>query len=460
MKHLYLSFYSFLLFFSAHLCSAHQNLIHKISLENNTLTVTCTQEFQKTFLKNPFFATYDESVPLKDLPLSIVLTPFFNCIAPIVWISGQIIEVDQMDRQQYHSLQKVKRVMQLFYPDVLWSGDIIAKNLIDNTQPSSQKEQPIAVLFSHGLDAVYTSFNNIDKKQILVTICGGDILLENKQLWNGVKKACIHFAQEHNHYPTFVRSNFAYFYKFNDIKKHARSINNWFASVMQGLNYVGLAAPVAYANGCSAIHIGATRTQEYPFAYGTHPAIDCLLSFSDIITYHDGHDADRTQKVATIKTICEQKNLKKPLLRVCWAKDPFGGNCGKCEKCIRTMAEIIAEDDNPQEYGFPGTYNDILSTVTLKSPPQSRLPGGLLWHWGCVVQKAYDLSKKPNKKTHEPGFIHCIKTLAAINLAQYGYTNNAKYSTETKILFTDLWNRALERTLTLEYLDTLIAQSK
>ena len=45
-------------------------------------------------------------------------------------------------------------------------------------------------------------------------------------------------------------------------------------------------------------------------------------------------------------------NSEQPmLLHVCW--EVQGENCCKCEKCYRTMANIMAEGESPKRFNFP-----------------------------------------------------------------------------------------------------------
>lgn len=72
--------------------------------------------------------------------------------------------------------------------------------------------------------------------------------------------------------------------------------------------------------------------------WGSHPLTDPLLSSDSFELIHDGAAFKRTEKIQ------ELNNWSKGLagLRVCWhgpKNDPNhnGGNCGYCEKCIRTI---------------------------------------------------------------------------------------------------------------------------
>ena len=72
--------------------------------------------------------------------------------------------------------------------------------------------------------------------------------------------------------------------------------------------------------------------------YGTHPLTDRLLSSDSFQLIHDGAAFKRTEKIQELSNWAEGLAG----LRVCWhgpKNDPHhhGGNCGRCEKCIRTI---------------------------------------------------------------------------------------------------------------------------
>jgi hypothetical protein len=91
--------------------------------------------------------------------------------------------------------------------------------------------------------------------------------------------------------------------------------------------------------------IGSSDTYDtIDFLAGSNPVTDHLLSTGDMEVRHDGAGYSRTEKVAYLAT-WEQGM---PLLRVCWEGQVQDGNCGRCEKCIRTRLNFqIAGIDSP-----------------------------------------------------------------------------------------------------------------
>lgn len=81
-------------------------------------------------------------------------------------------------------------------------------------------------------------------------------------------------------------------------------------------------------------------THGYPegdafFPYGSSVLVDRLLSSSGLAVIHEGAAASRLDKVRSIGS--DTKALD--ALHVCWRDWEFG-NCSRCHKCLRTMAEL------------------------------------------------------------------------------------------------------------------------
>ena len=77
-----------------------------------------------------------------------------------------------------------------------------------------------------------------------------------------------------------------------------------------------------------------------------------------------GMNMEDKKKIANICTY--RKKIDKDIkLRVCWISDS-GENCNHCEKCIRTILGIVAEDENPVNYGFNPDYKYIKKYVEKK----------------------------------------------------------------------------------------------
>ncbi len=373
------------------LLSAHSDFIESFRIINkNKIVVKANKSFSQKFIKEDFFAEYDTSIDLTKLDESIVTIPFILSIIPIVWVCNKSYSINVMDKDLYHSLQEVKKVFRIFYPEQKWAGELIPKQLVTNTTtPSTIPDDPIlAVLFSGGLDCIDTSMSYSDTKQLLITAWGSDVLLHQKKMWSCVRRKCRQFARDYGHEHTFVKSNFKRFIeeggKTQKRLAHKLQIPNlWRMFTSQALTYTGLTAPILAVNNISRILIASSHTFKDPSPLGTHPALDNNIRFAGIAVFHDAPDKDRVQKVMNINAVCKEKNISLPKLRVCWNRDPLGGNCLKCEKCMRTCVNIIAAGQLPQEYGMNISVSEAIKRSKLFFERSGYLRKGKLIHWEC-----------------------------------------------------------------------------
>lgn len=70
--------------------------------------------------------------------------------------------------------------------------------------------------------------------------------------------------------------------------------------------------------------------------WGMSPLSDHLLSSASLRVIHDGAEFSRSEKAAGVSDWAVGRDH----LRVCWQDQALGGNCMKCEKCLRTTANF------------------------------------------------------------------------------------------------------------------------
>ena len=120
----------------------------------------------------------------------------------------------------------------------------------------------------------------------------------------------------------------------------------------------------------NTVMIPAAQTYADLYPGGTHPLMDPLWSTESVRILNDGAEATRIAKVARIA----QSDTALGHLRVCWENRQGRYNCGRCEKCIRTMInlKIAGVLDRCTTFDRPLDYRDI-ARITLKSPAQRSL---------------------------------------------------------------------------------------
>jgi hypothetical protein len=106
-------------------------------------------------------------------------------------------------------------------------------------------------------------------------------------------------------------------------------------------------ASVALLLGYPRAYIPSSSDYDDLIPLGTHPLTDPLYSTEAVEIVHDGAEAKRTDKVARIAA-CEPALAA---LRVCL--EDMNVNCGRCAKCLRTMAALELLGQRPPSFPWP-----------------------------------------------------------------------------------------------------------
>lgn len=325
--------------------------VTKVSTVNGRLEVlyNIDGEVRKYFKPgvNTFWAEYNENID--SVPQSIAVIPFVGNVLPIVWLADAELVVDELDKTFYECLPEVRHGYILLSPmlDFL-GGRITVKRVIDNGYHPSQQE---AVLFSGGVDAFATLFNHVYSKPMLITLHGSDIALDDEEGWRVVSTHVNSTAKILNlPEPRFVKTNFREFIAGKEWRLIRKSGESWWHGYQHGLGIISHAAPIAWLHKLNRIYIASSYSYEYKVICASDPVIDSHVRFAGTEVRHDGYYMNRIDKVKKIVDVCESsgKNIQ---LRVCYISRG-GHNCCKCEKCIRTIFNILAVNGNPERYGF------------------------------------------------------------------------------------------------------------
>lgn len=181
-------------FFCSQMWVHADNLIQSMHIDRNHLKISVNQNLKLRFLRDDFFAEYDEDIDLNALDSSLVTMPFVLNVLPIVWISNRDYSIDSMDEDLYHSLEKIKKVYERLYPKTSWTGNLIPRKLVKNKPLVSLKDSKdhIALLYSGGLDSLCASLMHMGQHQLLITAWGQwDVPLERGEIWQVRKRALL-----------------------------------------------------------------------------------------------------------------------------------------------------------------------------------------------------------------------------------------------------------------------------
>ncbi len=203
----------------------------------------------------------------------------------------------------------------------------------DSVIPDKVTPTHTAAFFSGGVDSFYT-FLKHKKDQIrsqrvdsLIFINNSfDIDERNKSLWNQTLKNIKSIAKDENVDLLVVKSN---------INTHEllAPIVTWDYIHGACLAATGLALRKAFGR----IYISSTHSAEEKMNWGSNVALDNNWSTEKLEFVHDGSEVTRLEKV--ILQVSKSPTALKHL-RVCYKNIDGEYNCGKCDKCLRTMVNL------------------------------------------------------------------------------------------------------------------------
>ncbi len=325
--------------------------LNKIFVQNNTVQYTYHVEgdWKKYFYpEKKLKISY--SVDISAASESVLAIPFLCNILPIAWLCDAEICIDVIDKYFYEHIEQIKDGYRTMYPMFSFKGKIQAET--EKNAPLV-KEKKSACFFSGGVDAYTTLFRHMEEQPVLITIWGADIKLTDEKGWHKVKTHVESVAKEYGLDSVFIKSSFRQMVNESELDRLVKkSGDGWWHGFQCGISIIGHAAPVAHRYGLKYVYIASSFPEKMKGQYtcASDPLIDNHVHYCGCDTVHDGYELDRQEKA---RYLISQKTAfkRKYDLRVCW-ESSGGGNCCRCEKCYRTILEIVSEGGNPNECWF------------------------------------------------------------------------------------------------------------
>lgn len=115
-----------------------------------------------------------------------------------------------------------------------------------------------------------------------------------------------------------------------------------------------LAAALGLGGSLRRMHIAASTTYDRLYPWGSHPLLDPLWSTETMTVIHDGCELNTIDKTRVITEL--RPELVMSTLRPCAGYGP-AYNCGACEKCLRTMLDLVAAGRLTQCATLPHTFD-------------------------------------------------------------------------------------------------------
>lgn len=323
--------------------------IDKVTAEENSIVYhyEVAGPWAEAFdLGQTFEVCYD--VDVAGVPAGVAIVPFLANVLPVAWVYNAEVEVSSCDADFLACLPEVKRGYENMYPEMHFGGELN----VDTVEENREAVGGAMCLFSGGVDAFNTLIQHAAEHPALLAVRGADIKLGDTEGWSRVRthgKAVardfgVEFHQASSTFRTFLREGVLE-------RRVAESGDGWWHGFQHGLGLIGHAAPIAYLLGKETVYIASSFTAEDAGATcASDPSIDNHVRFCGAHVVHDGYECSRQDKARNIVRFSQETGT--PIkLRVCWESEG-GSNCCTCEKCGRTILELVAEGADPRDYGF------------------------------------------------------------------------------------------------------------
>ena len=204
---------------------------------------------------------------------------------------------------------------------------VSVKKAIALMRPPSTRNR-VGVFFSGGLDSLYTFIKHQEEITDLIFVHGLDVKLSDTSLLGKTSNKIRKFAS-------------AFGVNVIEIETNIRELLDPYVDWL----FLGHGAALAAIGHLlypdfHRLYIAASNTYADLYPCGTHPVLDHLWSSEALEFVHDGCEASRVEKAALIS----KYDIALHTLRVCWENPNSAYNCGRCEKCLRTMINLKVND--------------------------------------------------------------------------------------------------------------------
>lgn len=372
---------------------------------------SCTENLNCYFAKKQLFIEYTNDV--SNVPVSILSIPFISTFLGIAWLENCNIYVDELDETYYYSLRETRTAYQDMYSEVSLKGRVVPCKIIKNEISNSENS---LLLFGGGVDA-HSSF--IRNKQIIshiINIQGWfkDIAGQDKAA-DADRTHCVDFAKRMGVEFLYVRSNFSSVINatvFN--KRYQRLLHDqWWHGIQHSMAFIGISIVEAFRLGISNLIIASSCTKGRLKPCASFITTDSSYRFAkEGNVLHDAFELNRQQKIKIIVDYQKHSEELYPL-KVCSFNDK---NCCECEKCFRTILEIVAEGGNIRDYGF--NISDSL-TETFKNVIERRLAlWGIDFELKTYWLQSFSRMKENRANIEDKEFVDWI--------TQYDFRSNKK----------------------------------
>lgn len=200
---------------------------------------------------------------------------------------------------------------------------------------TQSEEERVGAFYSGGVDSLYNIAEMRRLNQVhgcsqvtdLWLIQGMDIALDQEELWQETKERIFkQLAPEDQ-------------FRYADVRTNARDLHDRYANwTKTGFSVILGAIAKCFAEEVPTALIGSYAKYKDIIPHASSPLVDPMWSCDQQLVRHFSCRVDRQEKINTIGAVTPHLLQG---LRVCYENPGEAYNCGRCEKCMRTQAQLL-----------------------------------------------------------------------------------------------------------------------
>ncbi len=264
-------------------------------------------------------------------------TPWVPALLPIaMWAGADVSVAGAVDPAVVASSRHAQALLHRWYPSL---------SVVDVHPAQALPEEPpaagVGCFFSGGVDSFFSVLRHREEVTHLIFAHGFDIPIGNEDLAGRARAAAREAAESLGRPLIEIRTN---------LRELSNGRSDW------QTQYHGAAmAAVGHAisGHVSRILVPGSYSEKDLHPWGTHPDLDPHWSGSRVGFEHDSVDVTRAEKVRGLA----DHQVALDHLRVCYKNKGGAYNCGRCEKCLRTMINLSTVDALQRSRTLPRTLD-------------------------------------------------------------------------------------------------------
>lgn len=290
---------------------------------------------------------------LSNVPDAVLAIPFVGVMLTVTMLLDIGIKVPVLDQQFHDSIRNMEQVFQNMYPKAKLQAAVIpGRTEVCTFTPSGKS----SLFFTGGVDATSALAELAEEKPVLINIWGGDLRLTDDashvELEAYLNRLTNHIGTDY----CFIKTNAREMFEETKLGHLCEKLlghrfnHGWWASVAHILSMTATIAPFVWQQQIGMHFIGSSYDGKTKTFDSNNEDLIAAIRYAACDFRMVDSSLGRNEKVG--KIIRYRNITDAPLqLKVCWQRTA-GVNCSACEKCYRTIMNILANRGDPNNYGF------------------------------------------------------------------------------------------------------------